>query len=146
MSRPGASRPKADVELTNVTDEPIELALAGQGLSLFRFLNLLYRDSAGEVVPSRYYGNAFTDGSRHRVYPLGPGERFRGTVGLMYNVERSAQSLFPEDWGLLEGTYSAQAVFEYGGWAAASGPVPYEFRPRKKFVPEWGAVGVRPRD
>lgn len=145
-SSPHAAYPKADVELVNETDEPIVLELAGRGQFLFRFLNLLHRDPTGELVPSRYYGHAFTNSFRHTLYPIGPGERFRGTVALMANVERPPECAFPEDWGLAAGTYTGQAVFEYGGWVAASEPVPYEFRPRKKYVPEWGASSVRPRD
>jgi cyclopropane-fatty-acyl-phospholipid synthase len=91
--------PQADVELVNETDEPIVIALAGHGQSLFRFLDLLYRDPDGELVPSRWYGNALTNSFRHTEYPFAPGERFRGSAALMANIVRPPECPFPEDWG-----------------------------------------------
>jgi uncharacterized protein (TIGR02996 family) len=127
--RPRAPYPDASVELVNATDELVFIELRGRGQSLFRFLDLIYRDVRGELVPAYYYGHAFMNFMHHAKYEFLPAQPRRGTVALMSNIKRPPKKPEPKDWGLPAGLYTAQAIFNYDGWTAASELVPFEFRP-----------------
>jgi hypothetical protein len=100
-----------EVELENVSANVIEVEVWMHPL---QYLNVVVRDSAGEVIPTSFYGDVFSPHEKPCTFRLLPGEKYTHSVSLLGTLPENKR---------LPGNYTAQAIYEYNGLKAVSEPV-----------------------
>jgi hypothetical protein len=103
-----------EVELENTSDKPIEITLQ---MSPLQYLNLVVKDSAGNVISEGHYGNCFSPLAEEYTFRLEPGQKYTHNVSLLGTVPEAKQ---------LPGRYTVQAVYQASGLCAASAPLGIE--------------------
>jgi hypothetical protein len=111
QSRRGPSAIAGEIELENTSASALEIEVRTSPL---QYLNLVVTDAAGKVVSDSFYGDLFSPLAEPYTLRLQLGEKFTAPVSLMGNVPQEKQQ---------PGTYTVQAVFEYGGLKAISEPL-----------------------
>jgi hypothetical protein len=107
----GLSAIAGEVELENTSSSVLEIEMRTSPL---QYLNLVVTDAAGKVVSDSVYGDLFSPLAEPYTLRLQPGEKFTAPVSLMGNVPEEKQQ---------PGTYTVQAVYEYGGLRTVSEPL-----------------------
>ena len=107
---PGAG----EIELENTSEEVLEIEVQ---MSPLQHLNLVVRNSDGQLLSEGHYGNCFSPLERPYALRLQPGEKYTGPVSLMGNVPPEKR---------LPGKYTVQAVYEYHALRSVSEPFEVE--------------------
>jgi hypothetical protein len=109
--------PSAHIELTNCSADVIEIECPSHPLE---HLNLAVTNEAGELVSRGKYGNMLIRARLDRMPPLRiqAGETTKWHVSLMGSVPAEREK---------PGTYTIQAIYEYGSLKAVSEPVQIEY-------------------
>jgi hypothetical protein len=110
-AREGPVPHMAEFELENVSDSALEISYR---MAVLQYLQLVVRDSKGDVVSEGHYGDQFSPFEKDQVLRLGPGEKYQTKVYLLATVPSARKA---------PGTYAVTAVYEYNGIRAESEPV-----------------------
>jgi hypothetical protein len=99
------------VEIENISEAAIELEVTMHPL---QYLDLVVRDGAGNVLPTRPFGHVFSPREKPLLLRLEPGDKYTHNVSLLGTIPEEEQ---------LPGDYTVQAVFTYNGLRATSEPL-----------------------
>lgn len=100
-----------EFELENTSSAAVEIEVR---CSPLQYLDLVVHDESGAVVSDSYYGEQFSPLEEAYTLRLQPGEKFTGPVSLLGTVPEEKRR---------PGSYTVQAVYEYGGLRAVSAPL-----------------------
>ena len=106
-----------EVEIENVSDEPIEIVIQASELE---HLDLLVTNDRGEVVSAFHYGIIFSPFSLGHTWQLLPGHKLVRSVNLLATVPEEKRK---------PGRYSVQAVYVYEQLHAVSERIEFDLPP-----------------
>jgi hypothetical protein len=109
--RRGPSPAAGEVELENVSGEPVEIEVTMHPL---QHLDLVVRDASGVAVPAAPYGHLFSPREVPYTLRLAPGEKYVHNVSLLGTLPEGEPP---------PGRYQVHAVYEYRGLRAVSEPL-----------------------
>ncbi len=115
--RRGFDSTAGEIELQNVSEEPIEIDVKQ---SLLQYLDIIVADATGRVISDGFYGDIFSPMERPYRFRLEPGQQYVGPVNFVGNVPNEKR---------LPGKYTVQAVYQYEGLKAVSEPFLFELPP-----------------
>ena len=114
-STDGLPFPKAEVKLTNVSSEPIEIEWQGHP---FQHLDLVVKTQDGRVISRFHYGLMLLRyGNPSHIWAVQPNESIQSIVNLMGTVGHD---------DIKPGRYGAYAIFNFGNLQAVSGFVEFD--------------------
>ena len=102
---------RGEVELENLSTSELQIE---HEMTQLQYLNLIIRDTHGDIVSDRRFGDRFSPFEEPQVLRLAPGEKFHADIHLLATMPRGP---------IAAGTYFVQAVYEYNGFRAESEPV-----------------------